>query len=302
MKSSLVFDIKRYAINDGPGIRVTVFFKGCPLSCVWCHNPESQSSSVQKMYSREKCLGCEACVEVCEQAACVLTPDGIVTSSDLCILCGKCAEVCPSKATEMSGDPLLVEDIMEIIAREKPLLEESGGGVTFSGGEPLMHPDLLLSLLEACGELGIHRCVDTAGMASRELLLEVANNAELFLFDLKMMDSDRHYKYTGVHNRGLLKNLQLLAETDVEIIVRIPLVKDINDDDENIQASALFIAALPGKKRAVNLLPYHDLAVKKHAKLGRDYDSPNLKEPDQERLESIIEIFTQAGLSASVGG
>ncbi len=302
MSSSLIFDIKRYAINDGPGIRVTVFFKGCPLSCVWCHNPESHSATVQKMYSQEKCIGCEACVAACEQNACILTAGGIVTNTDLCLVCGKCAEACPTKATEMSGDQLLVKDIMALISREKALLVESGGGVTFSGGEPLMHPELLLSLLDVCGHQGLHRCVDTAGLASAERLLEVAERTELFLFDLKLMDSDRHLKHTGVDNKGILANLSLLAETGVDIIIRIPLIKDINDDAQNIRASAEFIAALPGNTRTVNLLPFHNLAAKKHEKLGQFYESSLLGEPSQKRQAQIIDIFGDFGISASIGG
>jgi len=300
--SSLIFDIKRYAINDGPGIRVTVFFKGCPLSCVWCHNPESHSKSIQKMYSREKCIGCEACIEACEQNACILTAGGIVTNQDLCILCGKCAEVCPTKATEMSGEQLMIKDIMAVISSEKSLMDESGGGVTFSGGEPLMHPDLLIPLLDECGSRGIHRCVDTTGLASTELLIQIAAKTELFLFDLKMMDSEKHLRYTGVNNTTILNNLQLLAKTDVDIIIRIPLIKDVNDDDQNIQASAKFIAALPGKTREVNLLPFHNSAAKKHEKLGQSYDTTLMDEPDQKRQLEIVEVFNGFGVIASIGG
>ncbi|MBT3575838.1 MAG: glycyl-radical enzyme activating protein [Candidatus Marinimicrobia bacterium] len=300
--SSLIFDIKRYAINDGPGIRVTVFFKGCPLSCVWCHNPESHSPSIQKMYSQEKCLGCEACVGACEQNACILTSDGIVTNQDLCILCGKCAEACPTKATEMSGEQLPISDIMTIISSEKSLMDDSGGGVTFSGGEPLMHPDLLIPLLDECGSLGIHRCVDTTGLASTELLVQVASKTELFLFDLKLMDSERHLRYTGVNNKTILNNLRLLADLDVDIIIRVPLIEDVNDDDQNIQATAEFIAALPGKTRGVNLLPFHHAAAKKHEKLGHHYDAALLGEPDQKRQLEIVDLFMNFGVSASIGG
>jgi len=302
MNPSLIFDIKRYAINDGPGIRVTVFFKGCPLSCVWCHNPESYSPHVQKMYSHEKCMGCEACVEACEQQACVLAAGGIVTDTDLCLLCGMCAEVCPTKASEMSGSQLLVKDIVEIISRERPLLDESGGGVTFSGGEPLMHPELLNSLLDECGLRGIHRCVDTTGHASSELLLQVAQKADLFLYDLKLMDSERHRKHTGFTNKQILNNLKLLAETDVEIIIRIPLIKDVNDDNENIQQTAAFIAALSGDLRAVNLLPFHNSASKKHEKLGQQHALKSLVEPSRSKKEQIVNQFKALGIIATIGG
>ena len=302
MNSSLIFDIKRYAINDGPGIRVTVFFKGCPLSCEWCHNPESHSPQKQKMYSREKCIGCEECVQVCEQFACTMTPEGIVTDSDLCILCGNCVEACPTKATEMSGELLSVAAIMKVISRDKPFLDQSSGGVTFSGGEPLMHPELLISLLDECGTQGIHRCVDTTGMASQELILDVATRTELFLYDLKIMDSEKHKQHTGVSNEIILKNLVLLAQTGAQIIIRIPLIKNVNDDDENIQKTAEFILELPGELRKVNLLPFHNSAAKKHEKLGQVYDSSTLGESSFQRMEAIVDIFRTYGIQATIGG
>ncbi|MBT4034801.1 MAG: glycyl-radical enzyme activating protein [Candidatus Marinimicrobia bacterium] len=302
MNPSLIFDIKRYAINDGPGVRTTVFFKGCPLHCEWCHNPESYSAQKQKLYSKEKCIGCGDCVEACEQHACVLTPEGIKTDTTLCILCGKCAEVCPTKATEMSGELRSVDEIMDVLKRDVPLMEQSAGGVTFSGGEPLMHPELLILLLDECGKMGIHRCIDTSGMSNSELLLEVAEKTELFLFDLKMMDSKQHRKFTGIPNDTILKNLRKLAETDVQIIIRIPLIKDVNDNDDNIQKTAEFIAALPGEPRIVNLLPFHNSAVKKHEKLGQIHDSRPLSEPSAQRQTRIIEIFKTNGIQASIGG
>ena len=165
-----------------------------------------------------------------------------------------------------------------------------------------MHPNLLLPLLDECGSRGIHRCVDTAGLASAELLKQVASKAELFLFDLKLMDPERHSKYTGVSNHNILDNLKLLAKANVEIIIRIPLIKGINDDDQNIQDTAGFIAALPGKVRKVNLLPFHNSAAKKHERLGQSYDSELLGEPDQKRQLEIVDIFKGFGISSSIGG
>ena len=247
-------------------------------------------------------MGCESCVEICEQNACVLTADGIITNQDLCILCGKCAEVCPTKATEMSGEALKIKDIMAIISREKSLMDDSGGGVTFSGGEPLMHPNLLIPLLDECGSQGIHRCIDTAGLASAEVMMQAAGKSELFLFDLKLMDAERHLRYTGVNNQNILNNLQLLAKTKVDIIIRIPLMKDVNDDDENILATAEFIASLAGKMREVNLLPFHNAAAKKHQKLGQTYGDGLLGAPGPNRQAEIVNIFKRFGISASIGG
>ncbi len=167
MLSGLIFDVKKYSINDGPGIRVTIFFKGCPLRCAWCHNPESISSRVQKMYTADKCISCNACIEICPESACKLTPDGVVTDLERCTSCGKCAIVCPTKATEMSGRIATVDEMMEIVEKERVFFEQSGGGVTISGGEPLLQSDFLIALLDELGLRSIHRAVDTTRICKK---------------------------------------------------------------------------------------------------------------------------------------
>lgn len=299
---ALVFDVKRFAINDGPGIRVTIFLKGCPLSCRWCHNPESISGKVQKMYSEGKCIGCGECVKICPFEACELTPEGIITETEICTGCGMCADVCPAKATEMSGRYETVTELMKVIEDERPFFDESGGGVTFSGGEPLLYPEFLKEILDACGESKIHRTIDTSGLASTRTLLEIAERTDLFLYDLKLMDSDRHKEWTGVGNRRILQNLRQLSETGADIQIRIPLIEGVNTDEENIGATAEFVAALPGPRKPINLLPYHDVAGGKSAKLGETRESENLQTPEQLVLERIIEQFAAHGLTASVGG
>lgn len=298
--AGLVFDIKRYAINDGPGIRTTIFLKGCPLSCVWCHNPESRSAKPQKMYSAAKCIGCEQCVEVCPQDACSLTPDGIATDKELCIVCGTCADNCPTKATEISGQPETVASLMAILEKEVVFFDQSGGGVTFSGGEPLMFPQFLISLLDACGDRGIHRTLDTTGFTKTETLLDVAKRVDLFLYDLKMMDAAKHKEYTGVDNEIILHNLKALAESGANITIRIPLITGINDDDLNIEKSAAFIHALAGDRKRVDLLPYHNIAGNKHQKLAQHYDSNGLSPPARERQQQIIATFQSYGITAQV--
>lgn len=298
---NLVFDIKRYAINDGPGIRVTVFLKGCPLSCEWCHNPEGMSKKREKLYTASKCIGCKQCVDVCEQNVCILTPEGIVTDKEACILCGKCAEVCPTKATEISGEAMSVEDLMKIIRRETLIMDQSEGGVTFSGGEPLMHNRYLLEILEACGREGIHRCVDTTGFANTEVLLKVASKTDHFLYDLKMMDSDKHKKYTGVPNEKILENLKVLSANGTSFDIRIPLIGGVNDDEENIQQTAVFITTLKSKPNRIQILPYHNIASKKYEKLGGVYEQGIMAEPDAETQELAIKIFERFGLQAEIG-
>ena len=299
---AVVFDVKRYAINDGPGIRVTIFLKGCPLSCRWCHNPESISTRVQKMYAREKCIGCGECVDICPIEACELTTEGIVTDNSTCLRCGLCAEVCPARATEMSGHYESIADLLKEIEKERPFFDQSGGGVTFSGGEPLLFPEFLKEILDACGGMQIHRTIDTSGMASTQTILEIAKRTDLFLYDLKLMDSERHKHWTGVGNRRILQNLETLANTGAEIQVRIPLIEGVNCDEENIEATAVFVATLPGLQKPVSLLPYHNLAEGKAAKLGKKYDAGGMTAPGEEKLARIVEQFASHGLVARLGG
>jgi pyruvate formate lyase activating enzyme len=302
MSQGLIFDIKPFSINDGPGIRITVFMKGCPLNCLWCHNPESISPYVQKIYSKAKCIGCGTCVENCPKNALTLTGDGIVTDFSACDLNGICAEVCPTKAIEMSGRQASVEEIIKVIKRETVMMDMSEGGITISGGEPLMQPEFLIELLDACGKEGIHRAVDTSGMAKTEILLEVAKRTDLFLYDVKMMDSVRHKKYTGAGNEKILSNLVTLSETGAQINIRIPLIRGINTDDENLRETASFIGSLSGPKKLVSLLAYHNIAINKYNKLGKTYDLSGMEEPSQNDLEKAIAIFAEFDLEAVVGG
>jgi len=302
LQQPLIFDIKRYSINDGPGIRLTIFFKGCPLSCRWCHNPESLSTQTQKFYTASKCIGCVECVKVCQQLACQLTAAGIVTDRDLCQSCGTCAEVCPSLASEMSGRAYSTAGLLEIIDKEIPFFDQSGGGVTFSGGEPLLHTPYLFELLLACGERHIHRAVDTSGYGKAEDLFKIAEQTELFLFDLKLMDSARHKQFTGVDNRLILDNLRALAASGTGIEIRVPLITGINDDRQNLEQLAAFVAGLPGAKPKLSLLPFHNVAENKYRKLGQRYDVNGMSVPRGQVLQQAIEIFRAQGLIVSLGG
>ena len=302
MGKGLIFDIKKYAINDGPGIRVTIFFKGCPLSCVWCHNPESILEYPQKMYTESKCIGAVKCIEVCPEHALTLTRNGLVTDTGLCTLCGKCALVCPTKAIEMSGKEYATDELMRIIERETIFFDQSAGGVTFSGGEPLMHYQKLIELLDRCGRKQIHRVVDTTLFAKTDIVLEVAKRTELFLVDLKAFDSDTHKRFTGVPNDIILKNIGILAENGHDFIIRIPFIKGVNADEDTLVREADFLASIPWRRKEVNLLPYHDIAKGKHQKLGTQYNREGLETPSNEEIELAKTIFGVEGIKVTVGG
>lgn len=302
MSTGLIFDIKKYAINDGPGIRLTVFFKGCNLSCQWCHNPESMSPKVQKMYNAKRCIGALSCVDNCPNDALKMTSKGIVTDYNICNLCGKCAEVCPTKAFEMLGSNILITDLMKKIDNEAIFFDHSGGGVTFSGGEPLMHSDYLLQALKECGKRMYHRVVDTTAFASLETVLEVAKHTELFLIDLKVMNSEKHKEFTGVRNEKILSNIIELAKTDCEIIFRIPLIKDVNTSEENIRETASFINSLEGDRKVINLLPYHNIAENKYIKLETPTNNYVFEVPNLDEVTNIVSLFGSFGISATVGG
>ena len=277
--------------------------KGCPLRCVWCHNPEGLENKAVKMYTKKKCIGCQSCVEVCPEKNLVLTPEGI---KDLghCVACGRCTDECPTLALEMAGKEWKMDDLMAVVEKERQVMEESGGGVTLCGGEPLMHTDYLCEVLDELGKRGFHRTVDTTLFASPENVKRVAERCELFLVDLKLMDSEKHRRYTGVGNEQILANIQLLSEMGKLFWIRIPLIVGINADDENLAASAAFLASLPTQPEMVNLLVYHDVGIGKHARLGTSYnpDGIPMEAPSEELQQHALSIMQQQGLQAIIGG
>jgi pyruvate formate lyase activating enzyme len=317
MQSGTIFDIKKYSINDGPGIRTTVFFKGCPLDCWWCHNPESKALKAELMYRANRCTLCAECVPACPLNAIEIDPrplrplsqnwergmggDGVfaITDRSICDNCGLCAEVCYNNARELVGREMTVAQVMKEIERDVPFFDQSKGGVTFSGGEPLLQRKFLAELLKNCREHEIHTVVDTSGFASWEAFDSIRGDVNLFLYDLKLMDDERHKQFTGVSNKLILENLRRLDEAGAPCVVRIPLIPGVNDDEENVRESGKFLAALKNVI-AVDLMGYHDIARAKYEALGLAYRLSETKAPSAEKLQAAANMLESFGLNVKV--
>jgi pyruvate formate lyase activating enzyme len=297
-QAGIVFAIQRFSIHDGPGIRTTVFLKGCPLDCWWCHNPESQSAQPQVGVLEGRCIRCGACVEACPGA------DGRRGAWDdgfVCQVCGACVTVCPTGARQMIGARMTVDEVLHEIRKDRIFYDDSGGGATFSGGEPLMQARFLGNLLEACRRQGIHTAVDTCGYAPKEHLLALAPLTDLFLYDLKFVDDAKHRRYAGVSNASILDNLRALGEVHDNIWIRIPVIPGLNDEAGELEAAARLVATVKGV-RQVNLLPYHSMGAHKLARLGRGNRLEKVVAPSYEYLEDVAARFGAIGVPVKIGG
>lgn len=298
--AGVVFDVRRFAIHDGPGIRTTVFLKGCPLRCWWCHNPEGLSAGPEVVWRGERCTRCGSCIETCPEEALTWTGDAPVLDGHRCTLCGECADACYADAREVLGRTMTVAQVLAEVERDRPFYEQSGGGVTFSGGEPLAQPDFLTDLLAACRVRDLHTVLDTSGHASWEVVDRLRQDVHLFLYDLKVVDDARHREVTGVSNAVILDNLTRLAAGGHDIVLRLPLIPGLNDDEDNLRATATLASDL-GLQR-LEVLPYHRLGSDKYARLGRDRAMPETAPPTEDRVAAIVATLRGFGLTAAVTG
>lgn len=301
MAEGIIFDLRRYAVHDGPGIRTTVFLKGCPLRCQWCHNPESQGFGMELMLQPKLCINCGLCERGCPHQ--VASSGSILVEDPFqdCLHCGLCAAYCPTGARLRCGQVVSAAEVMKTILRDRPFYDQSGGGVSFSGGEPLAQPQFLLELLQRCGKEEIHRVVDTSGYADSQLMREVAKHCDLFLYDLKLMDAAQHRRFVGADNEVILAHLQLLAELGSALIVRVPVIPGINDDAGNMEAMGRFLRETQ-PAWTVHLLPYHSLPEGKYAALGREYALEGLAPPSAESMAEIAALLRSYGLSVVIQG
>jgi pyruvate formate lyase activating enzyme len=299
----VIFNIQTYSIHDGPGIRTTVFIKGCPLKCVWCQNPESQMVTPQLFFNSETCVGCGKCLQVCPEGAIRLDEGKSWTNRDICRGVGKCVEVCPNEARNIAGRYVTAGEVFKEVMEDKIFYERSGGGVTLGGGEPLASPEFTNSLLRLCKKADIHTALDTCGYAKWEIMKQILQYVDLVLYDLKHMDPVAHKLFTGVSNEVILENARRVRrELHIPVLARVPVIPGYNDSMENMGATGRFIATELGVSTEVHLLPYHKLGEMKYHRLEKSGNPISIIPPDEKCIMKLKEVFESFGLKVHEGG
>ncbi len=297
-----IYDIQKFAIHDGPGIRTLVFMKGCPLKCLWCSTPQTQNSSPDLLYIEVHCNFCHSCVEACPKEAIKISEEGkIKIDRNLCNTCGECVEICQNEALKIVGDERTVEELYSEIMKDNPFFLRSKGGVTIGGGEPTMQPEFVSALLKKCKITFIHTALETCGYAKWEHLEKILENIDLLHFDIKHMDPLDHKKITGIPNEIILENAKKAAKMK-PIIIRIPLISGLNDSEENILNTARFAAGLGENLLRIELLPYHKFGTGTYEQLGREYELKDLESPSEEYMNKLRKIIESCGVKAQIGG
>lgn len=300
MITATVINIQKYSIHDGPGIRSTIYLKGCPLLCPWCHNPESRSFQVEIIWRKERCIGCMSCTEVCPLRAIEASEKGVLPDTKICNYCGKCAAVCPSLAMEMLGKEMTVEQVLAEVNKDAMFYQQSGGGVTLSGGEPLSQPEFAVEFLKRCKKLGYHTAVDTCGFVPEKSFDEVMPYVDLFLYDIKHLDDKAHKKYMKAPLAPILSNLRHIVNKNAKVWIRAPIVPTINDTSEHIQGIGELVRELGLKE--VYLLPYHKMASAKYRLMCLPYTLSHIPEPTAEQMHRLGEILSGQGINYHIGG
>jgi pyruvate formate lyase activating enzyme len=305
LTTGIIFNIQRFSIHDGPGIRTTVFFKGCPLRCFWCHNPEGLQAKREVQFTPARCIGCGACVAACPHGAQELGQQGRIYHRDRCQGCGACVAACWAEALQMTGSVVTAEAVMAEVLQDQAFYASSGGGVTLSGGEPLQQPDFASEILQGCRAAGLHTAVETTLHAPWRHVEALLPLVDLFLVDIKQLDPVKHRSATGVSNERILANVRRLAATGHAVNFRIPVVPTVNDTPADIQAAASFVQALqqarPAGARALSLelLPFHQLAGDKYGSLGRPYRAAGLTPPTKAKMAELVQAARAAGVDAA---
>ncbi len=299
-QTAIITNIQGFSIHDGPGIRTVVFFKGCPMSCQWCANPECLPGTPAVGFIRSLCTNCGKCLEVCPNNAIRQGEGEHRIDYTRCKACGNCVGQCYSGALVRYGALMTVEEVWDAVRRDKMFYDESGGGVTVSGGEPLLHPEFVRELFERCRQEGIDTCVETCGFVDPEALLAGIPVTDHFLFDLKHMDSEAHRRHTGQSNDIILRNAALLIERGADVLFRQPLVPGINDSVENIEATARFLASLGNGAARLQIMPFHRMGLSKYRALDVSYGMEGIEAADDERVEAVRNAYIERGVDCTI--